>query len=255
MTYKNTLIKSATGLAGVATLLAGFALTASAATTTPATALAKVISRSDSAITTRVNALNNLSTRISNMKNVSAATKTAITTEVQTEVGNLTTLKAKIDADTDLATAKADAKTITGDYRIYALVIPQGYIISSADRVGGIVGLINAIQTKLQTRITDAKTNGKDVTALETAMTDMTAKLADATTQASSAQSGVSALTPDKGDATVAASNKAALVAARANIKTANADLKAARKDIQTIRQGLKAMHVTVPAGTTAPTI
>ena len=69
----------------------------------------------------------------------------------------------------------------------------------------------------------------------------MTSKLSDATSQAQSVQS-VSSLTPDQGNATVAASNKAALVSARTNIKTATADLKAARQDVDTVMQGLKAM-------------
>ena len=244
MTYKNTIIQSAAGVASVAALLAGFALTASAATTTgSATALARVISRSDTAITARITALNNLSTRIGGMKNVPASEKASISSEVQTEIGTLTTLKGKIDADTDVATARADAKTITADYRIYALVVPQGYIVASSDRISTIVGLMNAIQAKLQTRITAAQTAGKDVTALQAAITDMTAKLSDATSQAQSAQTGVASLVPDQGNTTVAASNKAALVAARANLKTANSDIKAARQDVQTVINGLKALH------------
>jgi hypothetical protein len=73
-------------------------------------------------------------------------------------------------------------------------------------------------------------------------MSDMNAKIADATAQSASAQSGVSALVPDQGNATVAASNKAALEASRADIQTATQDLKAARADITTILQGLKSL-------------
>lgn len=71
----------------------------------------------------------------------------------------------------------------------------------------------------------------------------MTAKMNDATSQAQIAQNGVISLVPDQGNATVAASNKAALVSARANIKTVAADLKAARQDIATIVSGLKALN------------
>ena len=83
---------------------------------------------------------------------------------------------------------------------------------------------------------------GKNVTALAAASADMTAKMADANAQAQAAQNGVSSLLPDQGNATVIASNKAALIAARADIKTSTTDLKAARADIQTILSGLKTL-------------
>jgi chromosome segregation ATPase len=244
MINKNSVSKFAVGVVSVATLLSGFAFTANAATSASASTanLAKVISRSDTAITTRIDALNKLSMRIGQMKNVSTTEVSSISTGIQTQINNLTTLKSKIDADTDVATARADAKTITGDYRTYALTIPQASIVASSDRITTLVGMINAIQTKLQARITTAQTAGKDVTALNTALADMTAKLSDATSQGQTAQSGVASLVPDQGNATIAASNKSALLSARTNIKTATADLKAARQDIATITQGLKAM-------------
>ena len=46
-----------------------------------------------------------------------------VNAEKKITVGN--TLKAKIDADTDLAVAKADYTSIFKDNRIYAVVIPQ----------------------------------------------------------------------------------------------------------------------------------
>ena len=247
MINKNSISKFALGMVSVATLISGFALTADAATTSSAANLAKVIAASDTAITTRITALNKLSTRVGEMKNVPASEVTSIAAEVQTETANLTTLKAKIDADTTVATARADAKTITGDYRIYALIIPQGSIVAASDRVSVIVGLMNAIQVKLQARITAAQTAGKNVTAMQASIADMTAKMTDATSQAQTAQTGVASLVPDQGNATVAASNKAALLAARTNIKNATADLKTARQDIGSIVQGLKAMN-TSPA-------
>ena len=246
MIYKHTIIKTVAGFAGVATLVAGFALSASAAgTTNSSAALTRIIARSDTAITTRINSLNTLAARIAGMKNVTAAEQASLSSEVQTQISDLTTLKAKIDADTDIATARTDAKTITDGYRIYAMVIPRGYIVASSDRVTTIVGLMNTIQAKLQARITTAQTAGKDVSALQTAMTDMTAKLSDATTQATNAQSSVVLLVPDQGSTTIASSNKAAIQASRADIKTATSDLKTVRTDIQTIMNGLKAVNTT----------
>jgi hypothetical protein len=246
MINKNSIAKSIIGITSLALFLVFFAFSSSvsAQTTsiTTTSGLTRVITRSDRAITTRLNVLNNLSTRIGEMKNVSASEQSSLTTGIQTQVTNLTNLKAKIDADTDVTTARADAKTITGDYRIYALIIPQGYIVASSDRVSTIVGLMTTLQTKLQTRITAAQTAGQNVTTLQSAMTDMTAKLADATSQAQTAQAGVISLVPDQGNSSVATSNHTALLAARTNIKTATQDLISARKDIADIVQGLKAI-------------
>ena len=240
MNTKNIVSKVAIGVAGVSTALLGFAFTASAATTVSAT-LPTIIGRSDTAITTRIAALNKMSARIGEMKNVPASEISNIANEVQTETTNLTNLKTKIDADTNVAAARADEKTITGDYRIYALVIPQASIVASSDRVSTIAGMITALQTKIQARITADQTAGKDVTALATANADITAKVTDATSKASLAQSAVVSLAPDQGNATVAASNKSALLGAHANMQVSATDLKAARADIKTILAGLKA--------------
>ena len=243
MINKYTVSKFVMGFAGVSTLLLGFAFTANAASTTAsAAALSKVIARSDTAINVRIASLNKMSARIAEMKNVPAAEQANISSEVQTQTTNLTNLKAKIDADTDVTTARADEKTIATDYRIYALVIPQASIIASSDRVSTIAGMINAIQAKIQTRITADQTAGKDVTAMQTAYADITSKVSDATSQAQTAQNVVAALAPDQGNATVAASNKAALVSARADIKSASTNIKAAREDIKTILADLKTL-------------
>jgi hypothetical protein len=204
--------------------------------------LAKIVTRSDTAITSRITALNALVTKTQALKNVSDSAKTNISSQAQANISGLTSLKAKIDADTDAATALGDEKTITASYRIYALVIPQGYIVASADRVATVGGMLNTLGAKFQTRITADQAAGKDVSALNTALADMTAKVSAAEAQAAAAQNSVASLTPDHGDKTMLASNTAALKAARADIKTATADLKAAREDAGTIVKGIKAL-------------
>lgn len=224
--------------------LFALALTAQAATTTPSTTnrLQALITRSDNAITARINDLNKLASRVGELKRVSDTEKATITSTIQTNISGLTALKAKIDADTDLATAQSDAKQITGSFRIYVLVVPQGWIAAAADRINTIVGMLTTIGTKLQTKISAAQSAGKDVTTEGAALTDFNAKLADATSQAAAAQSGIANLVPDQGDKTKLAANTTALKAARADIKTATEDLQAARTDAKNILEGLKAL-------------
>jgi hypothetical protein len=212
--------------------------------------LPKIISNGDTAITARIAALNQLNVRVQDLKNVSAAEKANISNIVQSNITGLTALKAKLDADTDVTVAAADAKSIFGSYRIYALIIPQGYIAAAADRVQTIAGMMNTIGVKLQTRITADQTAGKNVTAMQTALTDLNAKVADAVKQAQTAQSSIATLTPDQGNKTVMASNTAALKAARADIKVATEDLGAARSDAKTIIQDLKTLGIDASAST-----
>ena len=204
--------------------------------------LSKIITKSDAAITARIDVLNKLNTRVQAMKNVSSTEKTNILNDVQTNISGLTALKSKIDADTDAKTALADEKNITGSFRIYALIVPQASILASADRVDTIVGMMTDVSVKLQTRLAAAQSAGKDVSSLQTSLSDYNAKIADAKSQAATAQSSISSLVPDKGDKVKLASNTAELKAARANIKTATQDIKTARQDVKKITQGLKAL-------------
>ena len=217
-----------------------------------AAGITKSITRADTELTRRITNLNQAAIRVSAMKNVSATQKSSIEASISTEIANLTTLKAKIDADTDAATLKTDVESITADYRVYALVLPQDHIIAATDRIGTIVAEMQQLGTKLSTRITEAQAAGKNVTAAQTAYTDMQAKVADASTQSQAAVSETQNLTPDNGDATVAASNKAAIKDAVAKIKTATADLKAARADVKTILAAVKGTGGSAMASSTA---
>lgn len=253
----------ATALLAAAILLAALPASALSATSAPASAsatpaanakLAALITKADSDIAARISALNDLTARVQQMKNVSSDQILAISNEAQTDITGLTALQAKIDADTDLSTAKTDAKGIFGDFRIYALIIPRGWILASADRVTVVTGLMSTLVGNIQTRVTAAQSSGTDVSSLSALIADATAKIADANAQAASAQSGVTALVPDQGDKTKAASNHAALVAARAEIKTATADIIAARKDIATLVNALKpGGEVPASASSTTP--
>jgi hypothetical protein len=204
----------------------------------------------DKEIDRRVLNLNALILRIGSMKNVSADEKTTLAATLNSEVSTLSSLRTKIDSDnaTDL---KTDAQSITKDYRVYALVIPQAHIASAADRIGTVASLMQSLSVKLQTRITAAQTAGKNVSAAQSAYTDMQAKTADAKTQAAAAVTETASLKPDQGSASVQASNTAALKDAAAKIKTANADLRAARADINTILKTVKGVGAAASATTT----
>ncbi len=210
--------------------------------------------KADKEIDRRIQALGELNTRVDGMQRVTANFKQTLTTNIQNQVTGLNQLKTKIDADADIATLKADIKTITDSYRIYMLVMPQARIAASADREVTIITMMNQLGTKLQTRISAAQSSGSNVSALLAALTDMSSKLSDASTQSQAAVSVSSGLVPDEGDKTKKAQNAAALKAARANIKAAHTDLIAARKDAEIIVKGLKTLSSAAASTTTATT-
>ena len=191
---------------------------------------AKAAAKSATEIGNRVTDLTSLITRINAATHVSAAVKTSLTATIQTDIASLTSLQAKIAADTTAADLKTDMASITQGYRIYALVVPQTRILVAA-RETTINEMITALNAKLVSRITAATNAGKDTSTILAAQTDMTAKITDSNLQTSTAIAGVSGLVPDNGNATILASNNAALVKARADLRVSESDLKAAQKD------------------------
>lgn len=209
--------------------------------TKPTPRMTRLVGKADQEIQRRIDGLNKLLSRIQGMQKITDADKTVLTNNVQGQITDMTNLKSKIDADTDLQTLISDVKSITKSYRIYALVIPQGAIIAAADRVKNIADIMSTLGGKLQTRIASAQSAGRDVAALQSALSDFNAKIADAQAQAQAALSEIAGLAPDQGNQSVMQSNKAALQDAKKKIQAAQQDFVAARKDAVAIVKGLKA--------------
>jgi len=221
--------------------------TLTASSTKVAKTVGEAIKKADKDIADRIASLNKVLDKVQGMKNISATDIDSLKSEIQSEVSKLTTLNAKVDADTDLPTIKTDLQSIISGSRIYVLEIPKINILASVDKINTVSTMLQTISTKLQSRIDEAKAAGTDVSALQIALDNINSKLTDAAHQAVTAQATVSALAPDNGNKTILDSNNVSLKSAKANIKTANQDLNAARKSASTIADGLK-----LPGGKTA---
>ncbi len=216
-----------------------------------ASQIEKIKERANKEIDRRIEGLTKLKTRIDNMRRVATTTKTQIKATVDLQITNLTTLKAKIAADTDITVLRTDVKSITQTYRIYALIMPQVHILAAADRVMTTADTMTALGVKLQTRITETQTAGKDVTTLNTLLTAYNAKIADAKVQAQAAITLTASLTPDNSDEAKFQANKKALTDARAKLRLAEQDLKAARENARKIINELKKLNPNASASTT----
>lgn len=205
--------------------------------------------RGDTEIERRIVALNQLIERIDKIRKLSATQKTELKAKVQTEIDTLNALKAKIDADTDIDTLRADVKSIVESYRVFVVFMPQIKLIAAADRLLTVAANLSAISTKLQTRITEAEASGKDVTQLNSYLTDLNTKVTDANTQANAVITDALTLTPEGYPG-----NKTTIQTLRGKIKTGTSDVQAARKDAQSILKQLKVWGKVSPTTSQSPT-
>lgn len=214
-----------------------------------ANVMTKLKEKATKEIDRRLNSLNKLIEKVNAVKRLTDVQKSTMVGQIQTEITNLTTLKTKIEGDTDIATLRTDVQSIVKSYRIYVLYIPKMTIIANADRILNLIeGEIATLTTKLQLRIDEAKSNGYDSTKLTDLMSQRKVKLDDATTQANGAIAKVTPLTPDGWPG-----NKTELQAARDMLKVARKDINDAQKLANQIRVQLKAMK---PASNAAsPTV
>ncbi len=173
--------------------------------------------------------------RVAQMERLSDAQKASITAELNTQITALTTLKTSIGSETDAAKVKELTQSIGKAYRVYAVTMPKAAITAASDRIMKVVAQMESFTVKLEARVTASGS-----AEASTAFTDYKLKVADAKVQAQAAATLVASLSADNGDATVAASNTAALKSAKEKIDAAQKDLKDARKDIGVILKAVR---------------
>jgi uncharacterized phage infection (PIP) family protein YhgE len=152
----------------------------------------------------------------------------------------LAALNATIQAETDRANTIAEYQQIFTDYRVYWLETPKTRGVVACARTTKAGSMLTALHDKIQARVDEAKAAGKDVSAAQAALDDMTAKIASASTSANQADDTVIALHADKGDREVLAANRSALQASRTSLRSAFGDLQAARADARTAIDAIK---------------
>lgn len=215
--------------------------------------VARLEDRGTKEVENRITSLTKLMERIADFQRLTSDQKVSLSATITAEIAKLTDLKAKIAVETDPTTLKEEVQSVAKASRTYALVMPQAQISAASDRILEVVSQMQAVGVKVQARITAAAAAaaGADVTAAQSAYTDMQAKLFDASVQAKAAATAVADLKADNGDKTVFTANEAALKTARGQLKAAEVDLKAARADVSIILKAIKGKGIEVTASTT----
>jgi hypothetical protein len=182
----------------------------------------------------RITALHAGITKVSSTTTLTAPDKSTILSTLNGDLSGMTTLQAKIAADTDAATALADYRSIYTEYRVYAVGLPQSFIAASADGLTGTgIPKLQSAASKISGLF--AADPSKVTPALQAQLADMQAKTADAVTKTSGLAAAALAVTP-----AVYNANHAVLVTLRASARGALADSKAAAQDGRAIVAALK---------------
>jgi hypothetical protein len=188
-------------------------------------------------INNRIKSLQNLSSRIQDAKNINAADKTSIQSEINGEISVLNSMVSNLTNATSSASVRAGLREDIQSTRVYALVVPQTSILAAVDRVQNLVTTLSAVGSKVEVRLASSTTATS--TSVKTAMQDFNAKLADASSKAGAASAEVVSLKPDNGVKATAEANSTALKDARTKIQAASKDIVAASTDLKTVLRGL----------------
>jgi alkylation response protein AidB-like acyl-CoA dehydrogenase len=234
-------LTSLVGTVAAAALVAGVGVPAFASTSTspPSTktthTLVSVQAAAKTATDKRETALSAAIAKLDAAKGISASDKATLMDRLNTDLAGMKTVEATVAADTTLAAASADFKTIFTTYRVFAVAIPLARIVAGIDRATSMeIPKLTASQTKLVAMLA-GKDASKSTAALQSDLADMTTQIAAANTALSGASAKVLAITPADFN-----SNKTVVTSARASVKTAENDLKQARADRKAIIAALK---------------
>ncbi len=220
-------------LAGCASI--GLAAPAWAAGSNGSATLSGIKQRAAAAISVRLSSLSKAIPAVDSNKWLTATDKSTLLSTLTADQSGLTALQPKIQADATVAQARTDYQSIFLDYRVYALAQPQVRLAAAADDItGGVLPRLTDAQSRL-TSLLSGSDSSKNTAAVQTAMSDLAAKIQAITSATSGLSTSLLALTPSQYDA-----DHTVLAGPRETILSARADIVAARADVMTVVGALK---------------
>ncbi len=213
----------------------------------------------DTRITERLTALDKLNSKIGEQLtkgHISSDLAKQLQNDIATSEAGLKTLKAKLDAETDIKAARADVHNIYFQFRIFAVVIPRDAHTLLFALLGHADQHMRGVQDKIADAI--AKAPASEQTQLNKLFADYKAQLQEAEAQIDAGQGQLAVLTINNFN-NDRATYEAALSAMKNDATTAHRDIKQAGSDLHQILQILKANKApkagasgTAPATSTA---
>lgn len=197
--------------------------------------LAAIKARAAAAISARESALQAAVTAVDDNKYLTSDDRTRILATLDSDISGLEALAPVIQADTTVAKATADLRTIFTGYRVFALALPQARFAAAADDLTGtVLPRLTDARARLQALLEGAD-SGKNTPAVQAAMTDLGTQISSIASETNGLSGTVLAFTPADWNA-----NHALLVQPRAQLVSARADARTARVDIRTVVKALR---------------
>jgi hypothetical protein len=148
----------------------------------------------------------------------------------------LTALATTIRNETNPVKFRAEVQTITTDYRVFALVLPQVHLVRAGDRLTtDTVPTLHGLDVDLKKAIAQEAAEGKNVQAAEAAVKDMEAQIDIIGQKTSGTSAALLALTPSEWNANhgIVAPYRDDIAAAGLAAHQAGKDAQAALQDLQ----------------------
>lgn len=150
------------------------------ASSTAQARMQKMIETDTKLINDRLAALAGLRASVNASASLTVGQKASLTAAIDSNVSGLNTLLAKIKADPDEATLKADSQKIYTDFRIYGVLIPKIKALIALNSQGNHVSAVNEVLIAVQAKINDFAAGGVDMSKNQVAIDAAKANLVQA---------------------------------------------------------------------------
>lgn len=189
----------------------------------------------------RIKSLNSLITRIDNDKSLTSDEKITLSSDVQNAINGLTVLKTKIAGDTTIADLKTDIKQIITNYKVYEIFEPKMRILVIIDNLQDISNRLSQLSPKLQTFISDLKSQNKNVSDLQVLLDDINSNLSVINTKLSADKTAIMNVNVSTANA------KDTFVSVRKDLAQVRALFAKIRHDIALMREDFKGVLAVSP--------
>lgn len=157
--------------------------------------IAKLREKGNLMIEKRVTELNALSLKINRDLDLTIEEKASLSADINSAVAGLNSLKEKIAADSEVTVLRTDVRKIVTNYRINTIVTPKTRILVVVNRLENLNEKIIKLIPQLQTLIADLKSQGKDTTAMQSALDEINSSLQIINNKLASVKSSVMSVT------------------------------------------------------------
>jgi hypothetical protein len=171
--------------------------------------------------------LSSLTSEVSKASDLTSSDKATLTTDLANETTGIDALAAKVPADTTWAELLADAKSMVQQYRVFVVMSPQVHETIAADTATAICAKLQAAEPQIEALINYEQSQGKNVTAAQTAYEGLVAQVSAAQSDVSGISAAVLGTSPSgyPGNASIFSNARSSLVQARTALKSARSDL------------------------------